>query len=70
MQVSTDPIRRRFLGLLMSGGSFLAWSIAGCGTSQSEVEMDPDTKKGVRASKIGDESKFVKSRKGTGGRRP
>jgi hypothetical protein len=70
MQVSTDMVRRRFLGLMMSAGCFLTWSVAGCGTSESKVEMDPDAKKSIMASKIGDPSKFVKRGKGAGGRRP
>jgi hypothetical protein len=70
MQVSTDPLRRRFLGLLMSAGGFLSWSMAGCGTSERKVEMDPQAKKSIMASKIGDPSKFVKPGKGKGGRRP
>jgi len=69
MQVSTDRVRRRFLCLLMSGGSLLAWSMAGCGTSESKVEMDPEAKKTILQSKIGDESKFVKPGKGPVGKR-
>jgi hypothetical protein len=69
MQVSTDTGRRRFLGVLMSGGSFLAWSIAGCGTSESKVEITADAKKAIMANKIGDPSKFVKPGRGRGGRR-
>ena len=70
MQVSTDPLRSRFLGLVISAGGFLSWSMAGCSTSESKVEMDPDAKQSIRASKIGDESKFVKRGKGKGGIRP
>jgi hypothetical protein len=69
MQVSTVTVRRRFLGLLISGGGFLAWSIAGCGPSENKVEMDPDAKKSVLQSKVGDPSKFVKPGKGPVGRR-
>jgi hypothetical protein len=70
MQVSTDLVRRRFLGLLMSAGSFLSCSLAGCGTSESKVEMSPDARRAIMASKIGDPSRFVKPGKGRVSRRP
>jgi hypothetical protein len=69
VQMSTDRVRRRFLGLLMSGGGFVAWSVVGCGTSENRFEMTEDAKKSVMASKIGDPSKFVKPGKGRIGKR-
>ena len=60
MQVSTNVARRRFLGTLVSGGSFVVWSLAGCGSNESTVEMTDEAKKAIRASKVGDESKFKK----------
>jgi hypothetical protein len=60
MQVPTDTVRRRFLCLLMSGGSLITWSMVGCGESENKVEMSPEAKKAVFTSKIGDESKFLK----------
>jgi hypothetical protein len=68
MQESTDTVRRRFLFLLMSGGSFLAWSILGCGTSENKIEMTPETKKSILSSKIGDPSKFIKPGRSTSGK--
>jgi hypothetical protein len=60
MQVSDDMVRRHFLCLLLSGGSFLA----GCGSSENKLEVSAETRKGAVASKIGDVSKFVKPGKG------
>ena len=69
MQVSTQMVRRRFLCLLTSAGSVIAGSIAGCGPSENKFEMTEDAKKTTRHSKIGDESKFKKTGKGTVGNR-
>jgi hypothetical protein len=68
MEVSTEKFRRRFLCLLISGGSFLAGTFVGCG-SESKFEMSPETKKAVLTSKIGDPSKFIKPKSPVGRRR-
>jgi len=70
MQEATGPLpRRRFLGLLLSGAGWVAWSIAGCGTSENRIELTEEARKSVRASKVGDPSKFVKPGKRRVGRR-
>ena len=70
MRESTGSVRRRqFLALSVSGAGFLAWSMAGCGTGENTLELDPDAKKSVLQSKIGDPSKFVKPGKGRVGKR-
>ncbi len=68
MEVSTGKFRCRVLCLFISGGSFLAMTLAGC-DSENKVEMSPETKKAVFASKIGDPSKFVKPGKTPVGKR-
>jgi len=64
MQVSTDPVRRRFLCLLMSGGGLLASSFVGCNSSETKTEVSEDARKAINANKIGDPSKFIKPKAG------
>jgi hypothetical protein len=70
MHEPTGPVpRRRFLGLVLSGAGLVAWSIAGCGTSENRFELTEEARKSVMASKVGDPSKFVKPGKSRVGKR-
>ncbi len=57
--VSTEKVRR-LLCLFVTGGCFLAGTLAGCGGSENTVELSPEAKKSVLTSKVGDPSKFIK----------
>ena len=57
--VSTEKVRR-LLCLFVSGGCFVAGTLAGCGGSESPIELSPEAKKSVLTSKVGDPSKFIK----------
>jgi hypothetical protein len=50
----------------MAGGTFVATSFSGCGSSENGIEMTPEAKKAINTKKIGDASKFIKP----GGKRP
>jgi hypothetical protein len=60
MRESRAMVRRHFLCTMLSGSGLVAAGLAGCGSSGSQVEMTPDAKKTITASKVGDESKFIK----------
>jgi hypothetical protein len=62
MLVEQRLARRRFLGLLASGSGLLGLAAIGCGSSVTKLEISPQAKKALVASKIGDTSKFKKSK--------
>jgi hypothetical protein len=66
MDVSGAMVRRQFLCALMAGGTFVATSFSGCGSSENAIEMTPEAKKAINTKKVGDASKFIKP----GGKRP
>ena len=66
---STPTVVHFAVVLLLSAVGWVACSIAGCGTSENRYELDEEARKSVRASKVGDPSKFAKPGKGRVGRR-
>jgi hypothetical protein len=66
--VSTKKVRR-LLCLFVTGGCFLAGTLAGCGGSENQLELSPEAKKSVLTSKVGDPSKFIKPGQNPGGKR-
>jgi hypothetical protein len=63
VRLSTAKFHLRCLFVIISGGSFLAGTLAGCGSSETKLELTPEVKKNVLTSKIGDPSRFIKTGK-------
>ncbi len=72
MKVSPAVDRRCFVrGMFLTAGGVLGGAFAGCGSGSSEVDvtLTPEQREKLKASRLGDTSKYVQPKRAPG-RRP